>query len=747
MGTIHKTGCVLCAQNCGLEVEVENNRIVKVRGDRSNARSEGYVCRKGMNIANHQHNADRLKYPLKRVGDTFERISWDQAIDEIGAKLREIVDRYGPRSFAYMGGGGQGCHFEAAFGVRLMRGLGSRYHYSPLTQEFSGMFWVDGRMYGRQNVHAEIDAEETDFLLVLGWNGMQSHQIPQAPRHLQRIARDPDKLLVVIDPRLSETAKVANIHLPIRPGTDALLLRAMIAVILQEGWENRDYIEKHTSGLPEIRSLFTEFDARRAVETCNLDYDRIREICRLFATRKSCLRYDLGIMMNRHSAVSSYLAATLLAICGRIGVRGGNVFHGMMMPLGSHSDERDPKTWRTVATNFPAIVGCFPPNAMPEEILSDHPGRLRAVIVSGSNPLRSYADTTAYEEAFKRLDLLVTAELAMTETAVLSHYVLPSRSAYESWDGTFFHLTFPGIYFQMRRPIIEPEGEPLELGEIHLRLADRMGLIPPVPESLYKAAEEGHAAFGLALMEYVAKEPAAMGSLPFIVGKTLGKAKGSVNLAALWGMMQTAPKSFRKNAARAGFTPGIGMGEELFGRILEHPEGLWIGRVDPAENLANVQTADGKINLVIPELRTELEHLDAAGEEEALKPDPAFPLILMAGRHFSMNANTLMRNPAWNEGKRDCTLMMHAADAGALNVTDGQRVRVTTEAGSVEIEVEVTEMAHRGHVVIPHGFGMVYDGRLYGVNVNRLTKNTNRDWLGTPMHRYVPCRVEAIGAD
>ena len=133
---------------------MENNRIVKVKGDKSNVRSEGYVCRKGMNIANHQHNADRLKYPLKRVGNTFERISWEQAIDEIGAKLKEIVEQYGPRSFAYMGGGGQGCHFEAAFGVRLMRGLGSRYHYSPLTQEFSGMFWVFGRMFGRQNVHA-----------------------------------------------------------------------------------------------------------------------------------------------------------------------------------------------------------------------------------------------------------------------------------------------------------------------------------------------------------------------------------------------------------------------------------------------------------------------------------------------------------------------------------------------------------------------------------------------------------------
>jgi len=743
MGTIHKTGCILCPQNCGLEVEVENNRIVKVRGDKSNVRSEGYVCRKGMNIANHQHNADRLKYPLKRVGDRFERISWEQAIDEIGAKLRAIVERHGPRSFAYMGGGGQGCHFEAAFGVRLMRGLGSRYHYSALTQEFSGMFWVNGRMHGRQNIHAEIDAEETDFLLVFGWNGMQSHQIPQAPKQLLRIARDPDKLLVVIDPRRSETAKAANIHLSIRPGTDALLMRAMIAIILQEGWENRVYIEKHTSGLADIRSLFMEFDARQAIKTCNLDYDQIREICRLFATRKSCLRYDLGIMMNRHSAVSSYLAVTLLSICGRIGVRGGNVFHGLMMPLGSHSDERDPKTWRTVTTNIPAVVGCFPPNAMPEEILSGHPERLRAVIVSGANPLRSYADTTAYEEAFQRLELLVTAELAMTETAVLSHYVLPSRSAYESWDGTFFPFSFPGVFFQMRRPIIEPDGEPLELGEIHLRLADRLGLIPPIPDSLYRAAEEDHIAYGVALMDYAVKEPAAMGAMPFILGKTLGRAKGSVHLAALWGMMQTVPKSFRKNAVRAGFTPGMGMGEELFQKIVDHPEGLWIGQVDHEGNLSEIRTEDGKINLVIPELRAELERLDPEHEEEALAPDPEYPLVLMAGRHFSMNANTLMRNPAWNEGKRACTLMMHADDAETLNVTDGQRVRVTTEAGSVEIEVEVTGTAHKGHVVIPHGFGMVYDGKVYGVNVNRLTKNTNRDWLGTPMHRYVPCRVEA----
>jgi len=743
MSVVHKTSCVLCAQNCGLAVEVENNVIVKVKGDRENVRSEGYICRKGMNVAHHQHHADRLKYPLKRAGDAWERISWEQAIDEIASRLKGIVDEHGPRSFAYMGGGGQGCHFEAAFGVRLLRGLGSRYHYNAIGQEFSGMFWVHGRTYGRQYLYTDPDIEETDMLLAIGWNGMQSHQIPQAPRHLLRISKDPDKMLVVVDPRKSETAALADIHLPIRPGADALLLRAMIAVILKEGWENKDYMGKHTAGFEAIRPLFADFDAAAAVRTCRLDYERVREVCRLFATRKSSLRNDLGIYMNRHSAVASYLEVILLALCGRIGVRGGNVFHGHLMPIGAHCDERDGKTWRTVATGIHPVMSVFPPNVLPEEITAGHPERVRAVLVAGANPLRSYADTTAYEKAFASLDLLVTAEIAMTETAALSHYVLPSRSAYESWDGTFFALTFPGIFFQMRRPVVAAEGEPLELSEIHLRLADRLGLIPAIPESLFAAAAGDRMTFGMALLDFIQKEPAAMKALPFILGKTLGRTLGSVNQAALWGMLQAVPKSFRKNAIRAGFPAGLELGEALYRAIMDRPEGLWIGQTDPEKNLENIQTPDGKIHLEIQELMDELRAITADGEETALTPDGTYPFVLMAGRHFSMNANTLMRNPAWNQGKRDCTLLMHPDDAAGLSLKDGQTVRVTTEAASLDIELELTDTAYRGHVVIPHGFGLVYDGKPYGVNVNRLTKNTHRDKLGTPMHRYVPCRVEA----
>ena len=744
MGTLHKTGCVLCAQNCGLEIEVENNRIVKVKADKSNVKSEGYICRKGMNVAYHQHNADRLKYPLKKVGNKFERISWDQAIDEIASKLKGIVGQYGPRSFAYMGGGNQSCHLEVAFGVTLMRGLGSQYQYSALAQEFSGAFWVCGRTHGKQYLHDGPDVMNTDVLLIFGWNGMQSHQIPQAPRHLQRLSKDPDKLLMVVDPRISETAKIADIHLRIRPGTDALLLKSMIAIILKEGWENKSYMENHTSGFGEVKKYFENFDVQAALKVCELDFDQVYKVTQAYATRKSSLRYDLGIFMGRHSGLNSYLMVMLQSICGRLCVPGGNIIPGHIVPFGPNTDERDPKIWRTVTTNAFPVCGCFPPNVMPEEILSDHPERLRAVLVSGLNPLRSYADTTAYEKAFQHLDLLVTVELAMTETAALSHYVLPSRSGYESWDGTFFPITYPGIFFQMRRPIIEPEGEPLEQGEIDLRLADKLGLIPPIPEKLFKAAEESHAAFGQALMEFAMTEPKAMKTMPFILGKTLGKAMGSVHLAALWGLLQVSPKSFQENAARAGFKPGPALGEEIFQKILDHPEGIWVGKADEGNNFAEIKTADKKINLHIPELIDELRSIDTQREEAALTLPKEFPLVLMAGKHCSMNANTLMRDPSWNEGKRACTLAMHPDDAANLNLKDGQQVRVTTEAGSEEIELEITDTARKGHVVMPHGFGLIYNGVKYGANVNRLTKNTNRDRFGTPMHRYLPCRVEGL---
>lgn len=744
-----KTSCVLCSLCCGLEVQVENNRIVKVRPDKDSLISEGYVCRKGMSVAYHEHNADRLLYPLKKVGGKFERIGWDEAIGEIADKLKQILREHGPRSLASAAGGGEYNFYTSRFLSGFVQALGSRYLYSSASQEFAGRYWAHGLTLGSQMLTLVPDYVHSDMFLTVGWNGMMSHGIPQTRKVLTRFAKDPDKLLVAVDPRRSETAKIADIHLALRPGTDALLLKAMIAVILKEGMYNRDYIDRHVSGFAEIQSWFAGFDVHAALKVCGLDYDQVFRVCREFAVRRSCLRDDLGILMNRHSALFSYLLVVLLAICGRIGVPGGNYLTGGRL----YSDPNDPKTWRTQVTDIPAIGGMFPPNVLAEEIMSDRADRIRSVFVMGANPLRSWADTTAFEEAFNRLDLLVVAEIAMNETAALAHYVLPCKTTYESWSPEPMDRIIPSptdeyvlnVYGRMRPPVVEVEGEQKEAGEIFTLLAHAMGVIPDLPDALYQAAGSGDLkTYRDALAGYLKEHPENMKKVLFIATETLGKAAGSTHLAGYFTGLLQRSSAKQAEAAAAGFAAGPDQGPVIYQALLDHPEGVLIGVQDLRKNLGKLGTGDGRIRLYTAEAEELIKKITPDEEEKRLKMNAEFPLILMAGRHMDMNANTSMRDPAWNEGRRACTLAMNPIDAENYGFSDGQMVKVITEAGEETIEVEVTEETRKGLVIIPHGFGLVYDGVKFGANVNRLTKNTNRDRLGTPMHRYVPCRVEAL---
>lgn len=735
-----KTSCVLCFCNCGLEVQTAGSRIVKVRADKENPRSHGYVCRKGMSIASFQNDPERLRHPLKRVGDRFERVSWAQALDEIAARLRGIVAEHGPRALAFVGGGGQGCHFEAAFGVRLLRGLGSKNHYSPLAQELTGFFWVQGKAFGRQYLHTLPDLAAADLLVCWGANPMTSHDIPSAPVVLRRKRREPGFVLAVVDPRVTETAKLADLHLRLRPGTDALLLKAMIRILLDEGLVDRDFVARHVNGFEAVRAWFDDVEVAASCRVCGLDPGMVRDLTRLVAARKSCWRSDLGLLMGRHSTLSSYLELVFLTLAGRIGRPGGNVFGGHLMPMGSHTPEDDPKTWRTVATGVPLIMGVFPPNVLPEEIDNDHPERIRAVIVSGANPLRSYADTTAYEQAFGRLDLLVTVEVAMSETAALSHYVLPARSGYEKWDGTFFQWLYPDYYFDMRRPVVEPDGEQVEESRIYVGLAERLGLIPDFPPEL-RAAARDRTTLGAALMKFAAANPQAASWLPFILAKTLGEELGSNNLAALWGLLVQFPMKHFQDVARAGWQPGPLVGEEIFRKILASPGGVKIGVVDTQAGLAALKTPDKKIHICFPELESWVKEVTPAAEERALA-NPDYPLLLMAGDHTDTVANTIMRDPAWNAGRRWGTLRIHPDDAARLGLADRDLAVIETEAGSATAEAEVTESSHPGQVVMAHGLGLTHGGRTHGVNVNRLAPARHRDRLAaTPLHRHIPCRV------
>jgi anaerobic selenocysteine-containing dehydrogenase len=396
-----------------------------------------------------------------------------------------------------------------------------------------------------------------------------------------------------------------------------------------------------------------------------------------------------------------------------------------------------------VITNIPLIMGVFPPNVMPEEIDNDHPQRIRALIVSGSNPLRSYADTRAYEKAFGKLDLLVTIEVAMSETAVLSHYVLPARSGYEKWDGTFFQWNYPDYYFDMRRPVLQPDGEQVEEAHIYIELAERLGMIPDVPSKLRELAKD-RPRFAVALTEYIGANPKAEPWLPYILAKTLGEELGSKNLALLWGLLARFPMMHPEEVNRAGYQMGPMTGDEIFRKILNTPGGVRIGVVDTENNLSLLKTPDKKIHIHFPEMESWVKEV-TPGTEEAQLVNKNYPMVLMAGNHMEMVANTIMRDPGWNEGKRSCTLRIHPKDAEELGINDRDLVLIETEAGSAKIEAEVTDSSYRGQVVIPHGFGLVHGGEAHGVNVNQLAPAKHRDRLAaTPLHRCIPCRVSKV---
>lgn len=748
MGEWKKGGCVLCAQNCGLEIFVEEGRIAKVRGDKDNPRSKGYCCRKGLSIEHYAHNADRLAYPLKRVGERHERISWDQAIAEISEKLGAIAGAHGGQTIAYMGGGALGGQLEVALGLRLLSCLRSRNYYSPLAQEFSNVYWVDGRVTGRQGYPSMPDVHGADTVVAWGWNGWMSNQEPRARELILKLEKDPDKHLIVIDPRLSETAQHADIHLKLRPGSDTMLLKAMVRIILDSGWQDDAFMEEHVSGWQQTAPLFDGFDARRAVEeVCGLDYDEVVKATRVIAQTRSCIHPDLGIYMNRNSTINNFLLYILRAITGRFGVEGGHVIPAYLFPMGSNSDERHPKSIRTAKHGMFPVYGVLPPAIFPDEVLDEGPDHLRALIVSAGNPLRAFPDTLAYEKAFEALELSVCIDVAYTETARLCDYVLPSLSYMESYDTTCFNYSFPDLYFQLRQPVIPPHSDECREGAwMMLQLMKALGFLPQLPQTLYDAAKEGVNAYNMELMLYLQDHMEMMKLMPAIMAETLGEALGSCNQALVVALLVGASKAVKVGAAAMGYpddeleAPGV-----MFEDILRHPEGMILARYQ-CDNFRLLKTEDKKLNLRIEELDAPLRAATIESELAALAPSKEYPMFLHSGLHHETVINSTMRNPAWNKGRDADSMFISEADARRLGLENGDKVRIVTKASSAEIPVEITKHAAENFVYIRHGRGLIYDGVKTGVNVNELVKTTDCDEMYTPMHRRVPCRLEKLDA-
>lgn len=744
-GEWQSTSCILCSINCGLKVQTDDGHIVKIRGDKSNPRSRGYTCEKPAGLDHYQNHADRLTSPLRRRKDgSFEAIDWDTAIEEVAGRLAGIRDTYGGEKIMYYGGGGQGNHLGGAYSSATRRALGMRYQSNALAQEKTGEFWVEGQMFGGR---PEPDFEHAEVSVFVGKNPWHSHGFERARVVLREIAKDPERSMIVIDPRRTETADLADFFLQVRPGTDAFVLAAMLAVLVQEDRIDREFLAAHAGDGGALFDTLASVDVGDYCERAGVEEDLLREASRRIGRAGSvAVVEDLGIEMAPHSTLNSYLEKLLYVLTGNFGRAG-------TMNLGTHLGKligsSKPNQTSPVGGHR-IITSLIPCNAIPDEILTEHPDRFRAMLIESGNPVHSLADSPRMREAIDALDLVVVIDVAMTETARHADYILPGASQYEKVETTFFGGGFPDHVFQLRQRLFEPLAGTLPEPEIHSRLCRALGAFGDEDlVELREAAAEGLDKFGMVFVQTMGARPELGGIMPVVLYETLGRSlgEGLESAALIWGAAQQLAASNGDSVQRAGFEgEGPTLGNALFEAILARPEGVVITSDPYAVTLERIQTDDGRIQLLIPELLDELIALT----DEAPPSNDAWPFILAAGERRGSTANTIYRDPTWRKKDREGALRISPGDATRLGVETGGRVRVTTKRGSLETTIEVTDTLRDGHVTLPNGMGLEYpdeNGKrtVHGTPPNELTSSEDRDWVaGTPWHKHVRARVEAV---
>jgi anaerobic selenocysteine-containing dehydrogenase len=741
------TACILCSINCGIEVQTQDRQLVKIKGDKNHPASQGYTCEKAFRLNHYQNTKERLQSPMRRKSDgTFEAIDWDTAIQEIAQKFVHIRDTFGGASIFYYGGGGQGNHLCGAYGRATRAALGSVYTSNALAQEKTGEFWVDGQLFGRPRCHTSGDFEHAEVAVFVGKNPWQSHGFPRARAILNAIHNDPTRAIIVIDPRKTETAELAQFHLQVKPGTDAFCLSAMLAVILQENLYNKEFLEEHCRGFAELTQEFIDLNVADYCARCGVSEDLLRNATRRIAQAKSASIYeDLGIQQSPNSTLNSYLEKLLYLLTGNFAKQGAMNIHTRFVSLGGGSNPGGTK--KSPVAGHKIITGLIPGSAISEEILSDHPKRFRAMLIESANPVHSLPDSQRMRQALDALDLVVVIDVAMTETARHAHYVLPASSQFEKWEITFFNLEFPNNVVQLRAPVIEPLEGTLPEAEIHKRLVRAMGAVTDedlVP--LHEAAKQGREVFAMTFLQMSAETPKFNLLAPVILYETLGPLlpKGAEATAAIWGAAHTCAFTFPESVARAGFTgEGLALGEALFDALLQNRSGV-VFTVDPYEETWNrLDTHDKKVNLVVPDLLAELRQLPS---QKAYTTEE-FPFVLAAGERRTSTANTIFRDSAWRKKDASGALRIHPTDANKLGILDGSKVKVTTKKGSVETIAELSDTLQPGYISLPNGQGLTTsntDGSLVltGAPANELTSFDARDPIaGTPWHKHVPAQV------
>ncbi len=671
----HYTTCSLCEANCGLQIETDGPRVLSIRGDRADDFSKGHICPKAAALTDLHEDPDRLRAPVRRVESaagevSWQELGWAEALSAAAEGLAAVRTRHGQDALAVYVGNPTVHNYSALLGLQfLLKAVPTRSYFSANSVDGLPRLLTSATLYGNQARLPIPDIERTEHLLILGANPLVSNgSIMTAPGIKRRLAaiRARGGRVVVIDPRRTETAAVADAHHFIRPGTDGLLLAAMVHTVFKRGWARpRQRIE----GLDVLRARLASFTPKRVAAHVGIDAETILALTREFAEARSAVCYArLGTCVQAFGTLSSWLVDALNILTGNMDHPGGAMFPTPAVDLADLADKLGQAAnfgrWRSRVSGLPEFNGELPVAAMAEEMETPGIGQVRGLLLHAGNPVLSTPDGLRLERAIAELDFVVAIDPYINETTRHADLILPPLSPLER---DHFGLVFNAVAVR-------------NVAKWSPRLFE-----PPKgrPQSDYALIRQLTAA----ILRKEGKSLRALG-----VGALLSAAEPDRVLGLL--MRMGPQKVTMKQLAKA-------------------PHGLDLGPLEPG------RLGDLIIDLAPVPFVEDLDRLEACLEQ-------APPELLLIGRRTLRSNNSWMHNSQrLVKGRSRCTLRMHPEDAKARGLESGQTVSLVGPAGRVEAPLEVSDEVMLGVVSLPHGWGHGREGTRLNVAATKAGVSVN----------------------
>jgi anaerobic selenocysteine-containing dehydrogenase len=718
--TTHFRACNLCEAICGIEVRLDEGRITAIRGDEADPLSRGHVCPKAVALQDLESDPDRLRHPLRRAPDgSWQPVGWDAALDEIASRTRGIQAAHGRDAVGVYLGNPNVHNLGAMLYLRpFVKALGSRNRFSATSVDQLPHHLAAMWMFGHQLLLPIPDVDRTDFLLVLGANPLASNgSMMTAPGMRDRLKelRRRGGRLVVVDPRRTETARLADRYLPIEPGTDALLLLALLEVLFADGLARPGRLADFSDGLAALRDVAAEFPPEQVAAATGIAATAIRELARDLAAAPAAAVYGrLGVSVQEFGSLCQWLVNALNAVTGNLDRPGGVMFARPAVDVLAFTGRGHFGRWRSRVRGLPELASELPAATLAEEVDTPGEGQIRALFTVAGNPVLSTPNGARLERALPGLELMVAIDPYLNETSRHAHFVLPTTPPLQRdhYDLVFHALAVRNTT-RYSAALFPREAGLLHDWEVLAGLARRLDRGP--------------------LMARLRRR-----------------------LLAALGPRRQLDFALRNGPHGAGFRP-FAPGLTLR-RLARHPHGVDLGALEPCLP-RRLRTPGRRIDLApaafvadVERLRKRLPALAAAGANGVDGTGAAAELRLIGRRHVQSNNSWMHNVPRLMGGKPRCTLLMHPADAARRGLAGGALVEVTSRTGSVRVPLEVSDEMKPGVVSLPHGWGHHRPGvRLAtatlhaGASLNDVTDEQRVDALsGNAAFSGVPVRVTAV---